>query len=927
MLKLFALFTIFLFFTIHLKAQYPSFSGNVIDTVQNKGVQNAVVALLTPKDSILCNFTRTDASGHYVLKNVKPGNYIIMTSHPYFADVIDNVDIAGMDKVLAPTSLTSKSKLLQEVIVKSGNPIRIKGDTTIYTADSFKVSANANVEELLKKLPGIQVDKNGKITAMGEQVTKVLVDGEEFFGDDPGMAVKNLRADAVKEVQVFDKKSDQSEFTGIDDGKTQKTINLKLKEDRKKGYFGKIDLSGGLLKGIDDRYNNNILLSSFKGKRKISGFLLTGNTGQDGLNWQDSDKYGGENENVNLSVDDDGNLNYQWTGGNTDNEPSVNTSNGFIKNINAGIQYSNKWNDKQTLNFSPKFNSQDYTNTQQIYRQTLIADSVINQQSTVKTHVNRYNFKTSGTYDVKLDSFNSAKITVKGNLYHTESEEEKESASTGGKGSLKNTSDNNLKTNSDKQSFYTSLLLKHKFKKPRRTISLSTDWNILNTNGTNFLQSFNQTYNSGIPVSTYDIKQQRNNDQSGQKLGARISYSEPLGPKYSMELAYEFNANSGKNDQVTYTYSPVTGKYDQQVDSLTNNFKQSILINKPSFAFSYNSKKVKFRLGSGFGITHFDLKDNSLMKDYIRNYTNFFPAASLTYTYKAQHSLRIFYNGNTSQPTINQLQPLRNNNDHYNQILGNPSLKPSFTNAFGFSHNSYNFLKDMFIYQSFNVRLTSNAITNSRIINVNADSTITQPVNTNGNLNLNFYAGTGFKVKKLDTRFYIGPSLYYSKAAELINNQLSYSKTTGFNITFDANKFKEKKYEFNLSDNFNYNSNSNSQSSTNNHYFTNTIGMEATIFYHKTWSLNTNWQFVSRQKTPQINTNLNTQIGNASLQKTINKDEFTIYFKVRDILNQNIGIERSYYSNTFSEERNDRLKRYWLLGFAWNFKNKGGAAK
>ena len=145
------------------------------------------------------------------------------------------------------------------MIVKTGNPIRIKGDTTIYTADSFKVSANANVEELLKKLPGIQVDKNGKITAMGEQVTKVLVDGEEFFGDDPGMAIKNLRADAVKEVQVFDKKSEQAEFTGIDDGNTQKTINLKLKEDKKKGYFGKIDLAGGLVNDIDDRYNSNIL--------------------------------------------------------------------------------------------------------------------------------------------------------------------------------------------------------------------------------------------------------------------------------------------------------------------------------------------------------------------------------------------------------------------------------------------------------------------------------------------------------------------------------------------------------------------------------------------------------------------------------------------------------------------------------------------
>src|SRR6185437_12907624 len=164
-----------------------------------------------------------------------------------------------------------------------------------------------NVGELLKKLPGIQVDKDGTIKAMGETVEKVLVDGEEFFGDDPGMAVKNLRADAVKEVQVFDKKSDHAQFTGIDDGKTQKTINLKLKENAKHGYFGKADIAGGTKQNNENRYNGNLLFSSFKGKRKFSAFLLNGNTGQDGLSWQDEQKYGG-NDDFNLNLDDDGNV-------------------------------------------------------------------------------------------------------------------------------------------------------------------------------------------------------------------------------------------------------------------------------------------------------------------------------------------------------------------------------------------------------------------------------------------------------------------------------------------------------------------------------------------------------------------------------------------------------------------------------------------
>ena len=193
-----------LLFTIVSFAQV-TVSGKVKDADENKPIQNAVVALFTPKDSILYSFTRTDSAGNYLLKDIKPGKYILMTSHPYHADLLDDIQISN-DTKLPVTNLVSKSKLLQEVIVRTGTPFRIKGDTTVYTADSFKVGPNANVEELLKKLPGIQVDKDGQIKAMGETVQKVLVDGEEFFGDDPGMAVKNLRADAVKEVQVFDKK-------------------------------------------------------------------------------------------------------------------------------------------------------------------------------------------------------------------------------------------------------------------------------------------------------------------------------------------------------------------------------------------------------------------------------------------------------------------------------------------------------------------------------------------------------------------------------------------------------------------------------------------------------------------------------------------------------------------------------------------------
>ena len=906
-------------------AQTVSISGSVADPNEKRPVQNAVIALLTPKDSILYKFTRTDAQGQYTLKDVKPGNYILMTTHPYFADLLDNIAVTSATEI-PELALLSKAKLLQEVIIKTGSPIKIKGDTTVYTADSFKVSANANVEELLKKLPGIQVDKDGKIKAMGETVQKVLVDGEEFFGDDPGMAVKNLRADAVKEVQVFDKKSDQAEFTGIDDGKTQKTINLKLKEDKKTGYFGKIDAAGGLIRNISPRYNDNLLFSSFKGKRKLSGFLLNGNTGQDGLNWQDEQKYGGS-DNMTMSMDDDGGVMMMWRGGTSDDEPYFNPQNGFITNVNAGINYSNKWNEKHTLNFSPKFNSQDYDNRKQTFTQTEIGDSVLNGFANDQTKINRHNFKTRLSYDLMLDSNNSLKLTANTNFYHTESEENKQSRTLGGNGTLKNTSNRFLQTNSDKKAITGNLLFKHKFKKARRTLSVNADWNMLDTEGKNYLQSANQSYFAGNPAGNAQSNEMKDYEMSTKNISAKLIYTEPLSKAYSLELAYQIAYNFGNNSQVTHSYSPASGKYDFVVDSLSNEFRQNILQNIPSARINFSSKKLKVNVGSGFGITNFELEDITFNKDYTRDYVNFYPTGNINYTYKPNHSIRLNYNGNTRQPTINQLQPLRNNNDYFNQYIGNPNLKPSFTNSFNLSHNSYNMLKDLWMYQSVNARVTSNSITNNTTINVDSGKTTTQPINTNGDISLGMWSGGGFKLKKLDMRVNINPGISYRRYITVLNSKEYKSKDLGVNMSIGLSKSKEKKYDVSVYNEFYYSSSSASQNNNRFHYNMNTLNVNTTVYFDTVWSITSDYQYYSRQKTVQAGSALNNHIWNARLQRTFKKDEFTAYISVRDILNQNIGIDRSFSGTTYRETINDRLQRYFMVGFTWNFKNKATGTK
>ncbi len=482
------------FFALKSQGQNLSVTGSIKDTINNKGIHNAVVALLTSKDSVLYKFARTDLNGKYSIKNLKAGEYVVITTHPYFADVIFNLTIKDEETVIPQIALTSKSKLLEEVIVKTGTPIKIKGDTTVYTADSFKVRAGANVEELLRKLPGITVDKDGKITAMGEQVKKVLVDGEEFFGDDPGIATKNLRADIVKEVEVFDKKSDQAAFTGIDDGVKDKTINLKLKDNAKKGYFGKAEA------GTDFKnyYNNSVMANAFKGKRKFATYGIMSNTGQTNLDWNDQNNYGG-GMGDNMVMQDNGDV--YFTGGGSDGDNYSGGRGGIPQNWNGGLHYSNKFNGgKQILNSGYKVSKVNSPSGERTYTTNFVGDSSYSSSKITDGFSSKLKQTLNVSFETNIDSANSLKFTAKGNLNNTKSNNNYKQESLNTKSQLINS--NNARTNStvDNSALSSTLLWKHKFKKLARTLTISTNYNLSYSNTDSYLFSNLSLFNNGVPL-------------------------------------------------------------------------------------------------------------------------------------------------------------------------------------------------------------------------------------------------------------------------------------------------------------------------------------------------------------------------------------------------------------------------------------------
>ncbi len=281
--------------------------GVVTDTASNIKLPNAVVSILNAKDSILVGFKRTDTNGMFSMDLKQPGNYLMMVSYPGYIVYVEHFVLSNDKSEIdfKTIHLNLKSRFLKEIIVKGeAVAIKIKGDTTEFNAGSYVIEPHSKVEDLLKQLPGLQIDQNGKITANGEVVNKVLVDGEEFFGDDPTLVTRNIRGDMVDKVQLYDKKSDQATFTGIEDGKKEKTINIKLKENAKNGYFGKLEGSAG----NDGYYQGQALLNRFKGNQKLAFYGISGNNGKIGLGWQEKSKYGGSSapKNSTMSLDDGG---------------------------------------------------------------------------------------------------------------------------------------------------------------------------------------------------------------------------------------------------------------------------------------------------------------------------------------------------------------------------------------------------------------------------------------------------------------------------------------------------------------------------------------------------------------------------------------------------------------------------------------------
>ena len=902
--------------TVSVFAQPVSLKGTITDTLNKQNLSNAVISVLRAKDSVLVKFTRTSATGNFELKNLPAGNFIVMVTYPSYADYVDKISLeAGKDRDLGSLPLITKANLLQEVIVRQRvGAIRVKGDTTEYKADSFHVSANADVQELLRKMPGIQVNSKGEITAQGDKVEKILVDGEEFFSDDPAVVTKNLRADAVDKIQAFDKKSDQATFTGIDDGQKIKTLNIQLKEDKKKGYFGKVEA------GTDfDKYRyGKVLANAFKGKRKISGYLTTDNTKFESLNWDENRNYAGD-ANTTTQIGDDGGISI-WSSGD-----EFSWGRGYPNSVTGGVHFSNKWNkDKHNSNNTYQYNDLDVSSITTSKTQNILPDTSFINSTSQSQVASRNRHKLTSFYEWQIDSSSSLKITARPSIVRSNGVSTYLGQSISEDGKVINESNRTTSSTDENKTLNANVFWRKKFKKNGRTISWNTDLNFNDRAENTLLLATNSFYDpNGSLVKLDNVDQMKVNKQNSSTVNSLLTYTEPLWKNTFLVLNYRLNLT--RNDAERNTLSKNgAGKYENYVDTLSNHFIFNTTGNQAGFNIRYNVKKFNFAIGTGYGSSTYHMTDIRKNADRNVTFNNFVPSISLNYTPKQQRRVTFNYNGTTRNPTLQQIQPILDNIDPLNITIGNPNLKQAFNHSFNFRASDYKVLKSRSISFSVNYSFTDNAISNASTVD-NYGRRINQAINVAGNYNANAYISYGFDlVPSLNVGVNVGPSK--NRFVNQINGLNNETESNNINLGIYSGYWADKWINFWMNFNATYvNSKSSIRPDVVTKYwqygtYSNMqlkfkkiktyidLGMEATIF----------------QKTAAFANQQNIYIFNPSIRKVISKDEkWEAKLYVNDLFNQNRGVNRSASSNFISETTNQTIQRYFLLSLIYNFSKNG----
>lgn len=922
--KLLLLLLTLLLFPFILFSQKYTLRGTVVDTA-SAPLAGGTVMLLSAADSSLLGFTRTDEIGVFEMKNQPTGAYLLRCTYFGYHNFQKNVRLEGAETTMdiGTVQMQHKSQLLDAVeITGQANPVTIKNDTIEFNAGSFKVKDNAVVEDLLKKLPGVEVARDGTVRAQGEEVKNVTVDGKKFFGNDPKLATKNLPADAVDKVQVYDKKSDQAVFSGVDDGQREKSINLQLKEDKKNGWFGRVAGAAGVDEPGDLRYENNLSINRFKPKQQISLLGMGNNVNQPGFSIDDYMAFSGAMRQmmsggggrVSLQFDSDDNSIPLDFGG--DNE-------GFLTTWAGGLNFNQELGKKTDLNASYFYSNSDKEFARNSTRTSFLPEGNFSTLSNSNENNVTDNHRLNFTVDQKIDSFNSVQVTSAFTYTDRSSTSNTFSQNFDANNLLQNEGLRGYQSDATGSNWTGTVLYRHKFAKKGRNISTNFNFGLNNNDSESNSISENKYFDDGGQPNRIDtVAQNQFFKNDIVNWGARATYTEPLGKKRYLEFNYGYYITENQADKDVYD---ILGGEHNFNPLLSNAYTNNFSYHRGGAGFRLNRKAWNGSAGLDAQYATLEGEVTSGVGQPVKqDFKHLLPRLDFNYQFQPTKNLRVNYTSNIDAPNVQQLQPVPDVSDPLNISVGNSDLRPEYAHNVQLNYSAFNPETMRSFFSGVFFTYTQDRIVNSQAVD-SLYRRIYRPVNTDAEYRLNGTFAFGLPWKKIDSRFNLRTEAGYTRGQNFINARENFTSGLQLAQSLSWDYTLTEWLLFNAGAELAWNSTHYSlDKAFNQDYLTQTYNAELELQLPLDFSANTGLDVT-------VNGGLSegydqaVPIWNASVSKFLMKNKrLQLSLVVRDLLNRNVGIHRTSNLNYVQDERVASLGRYGLVKLTYSLSSFGG---
>lgn len=918
-------------------AQDLSLKGTLQDKQEKFPLPGATVKLTAISDSSKVAGGVTDVSGNFNIQHLQAQSYRMTISFLGYKDVTRTIRINAAGQDMGVLFLERGATRLKGVTVAGQvPPVQQKGDTLAYNANSYKTNPDATVEDLVKKMPGITVE-GGTVKAQGEDVKKVLLDGKEYFGEDATLALRNLPSEVVDKIEVFDRLSDQAQFTGFDDGNSYKTINIVTRGNMRNSQFGKVFAGYG----TDDRYIAGGNVSLFNGDRRISIIGLSNNINQQNFATQDllgvvgnasGNRRGGGGRGGGGRGGGGGGFG-GFGGGNAGNF-LVGNQDGISKTNSFGINFSDVWGKKVTISGSYFFNRTNNANDQITNRQTFLsADTSQFYDETQLTNNTNYNHRINLRIEYKIDSFNTLLFTPGVSFQKYDAFSQTNGLNSFADSNLISRSDNQQASNTSGFNTNNGILFRHAFPKRGRTISVGLNIGGNQKDGQSYLQAFN-TYYKGQAGVDDSIRQQSNPKNDGYQLSANIAYTEPIGKSGQLQVNYSPSWSKNNADQQTFHYDEFTGKYVLPDTSLSNVFENTYRAQNAGLTYRLGNRDKMLAIGLSYQYSELNSDQTfPLSTNVRRTFSNLLPNAMLRYKLSGSSSLRMIYRANTSQPSISQLQNVINNSNPLFISTGNPDLQQQYTHQLITRYSYTQPEKGLSFFANIFLQNAQDYVTNATYI-ASRDSVLTptvtlyrgsqlsKPVNMDGYYSVRSFLTFGMPLRFIKTNLNWNAGFTWTRTPGIINNieNLANNYTYNLGAVFSSNISEYVDFTLSYSANFNDLKNS-IQPTLNNTYFSHVAGLRLNLLSKNGWVFSND---LSNQLYSGLTDGFNQQywLWNVSAgKKFLPGQRGELKVTVFDLLNQNRSITRTNTETYVEDVQTQVLKQYFMVTFTYKIKN------